>query len=460
MRVSGFWRPWTTAGVAGCALVMGTTAVASVATMAAQASPTRQSAATGHVSPNPAKGTPALAPTGATEQVRQIVQCRGTMYAVGTFTKIEWGGKTYSRHNAFSFSATSPYRIKSWNPDVNGQVNSIALTPDCGQAWLGGSFTKVAGTPVGNIAKVSASSGAVVKSWAHNANKVVATILYPGNGHLLVGGAFTSINGSSRSYYASLNPSTGRDDGYLNLTISGHYVFPGSGGNSTDIYKQELSPRHNHALVEGVFTSVQGQSRQQIFMLDLGASHGTVSAWNSSEFSRHCSTGHPFYIKAAAWSPDQSTVYIATTGFHPFNWNHSFPLTGLCDVAAAFPATQTGGLHHKWINYTGCDSLYAAATDGSTVYVGGHERWADNPRACNKPGQGAIPAPGMAGFTPGGSLLTNSSGSQGRYRRARGLGADDMLRTAAGLWIASDNLAGANTCGGVSGHAGICFLPN
>jgi hypothetical protein len=43
---------------------------------------------------------------------------------------------------------------------------------------------------------------------------------------------------------------------------------------------------------------------------------------------------------------------------------------------------------------------------------------------------------------------------------ARGLGADNMLLTSAGLWIASDNYANANTCAGVFGHAGICFLPN
>jgi hypothetical protein len=68
----------------------------------------------------------------------------------------------------------------------------------------------------------------------------------------------------------------------------------------------------------------------------------------------------------------------------------------------------------------------------------------------------------MGGFTPGpsgGSLLLNSAGTAGLYSRGRGVGADDMLLTSAGLWIASDNLAGVNQCGGVSGHAGICFLP-
>jgi hypothetical protein len=34
-----------------------------------------------------------------------------------------------------------------------------------------------------------------------------------------------------------------------------------------------------------------------------------------------------------------------------------------------------------------------------------------------------------------------------------------MLVTPAGLWIASDNDAGTDTCGGISGLAGVCFLP-
>jgi len=460
MRAIGFRRAWAPTGMIGCALAAGTTILTSAASAGVTAPSAPQSAVAGHVSPNPAQGTPQLAPIGSTEQVRQIAECDGIMYAVGMFTAIEQGGKTYSRHNAFSFSATAPYRITPWNPGVNGEVNSIALTPDCSHAWLGGSFTKVAGTSARNIAKVSTATGAVVPGWAHNASKVVDTVLYTPSGHVLAGGEFTSINGSGRNFYASLNPSTGRDDGYLNLNISGTYVYPGVGPNYTRAYNQQLSPDGRHVLVEGVFTSVQGRSRQQIFMLNLGANHGNLSDWNSAEFSQHCVGAHPFYIKGAAWSPDQSTVYIATTGEHPNTWNGSFPFSGLCDVAAAFPTTPSNWLHPNWVNYTGCDSLYSAAADASTVYVGGHERWADNPKGCNQPGAGAIPAPGLGGFTPGGSLLTNSGGTAGRYSRARGFGADDMLRTSAGLWIASDNFDGSVTCGGVTDHAGICFLPN
>ena len=34
-----------------------------------------------------------------------------------------------------------------------------------------------------------------------------------------------------------------------------------------------------------------------------------------------------------------------------------------------------------------------------------------------------------------------------------------MLATSAGLWIASDNVDGSQTCGGAQNLSGICFLP-
>jgi hypothetical protein len=421
------------------------------------------SAQSARVSPGPVAGTPQLAPNGTTEQVRQLVQCGGTMYAVGRFTRISQGGVTYPRDNIVSFSASPPYRVTSWAPSVNGTVNSIALAANCATAYIGGTFSKVAGSAAANLAAVSTSHASLVGSWAHHTNGQVNTVLRAPIGHLLVGGQFTSVNGTSRDYYASLSLRTGRDDGYVHgLRISGSYSYPGADPNHTGIFNQQLSPDGQHVLVEGTFTRVQGNARQQIFMLNLGRGHGNVSNWYSPEFSRFCAADHPFYLKAAAWSPDGSTVYVATTGYHPAGWKNTFPLTGLCDAVAAFPGTRQGGLAHEWVNYTGCDSLASVAADASAVYAGGHERWGNNGRGCNAAGSGAISSPGMGGYTSGpkgGALITAPGRPAGEYSRGRGVGADDMLITRAGLWIASDNLDGTDTCGGIHGHAGICLLP-
>ena len=434
----------------------------------------------GVVSAAPATNTPHLKATedNPTEQIRQLVQCGGTMYAVGTFTTIIRQSNTYTRYNVFSFSATAPYTVTSWAPDVVGTYGTTADTSatintigfangNCQDAYIGGKFTSVNGTAVQNIAEISTTTGNVVSTFASKASGAVQTIVGVGN-HLLVGGLFTGVNGDTTDpYMASLSPATGKSDGFLHLNISGNYNFPGVSSNPTQVYNQQLSHGGTLDLVEGDFTSVGGLQREQIFMLNVGGSSATVTGWTSPEFDGsssaypyQCATIEPFYIQAAAWSPDDSTVYIGTTGYHPNGYPvGATPRTGLCDAAAAFPATQTSVLAN-WVNYTGCDSLYSAAADANAAYFAGHERYSMNPDDCDALGTNGYNAPGMEGLDPAnGNLYVNTAGTAGYYSRDRGLGADDELLTSAGLWIASDNLDGSQMCGGVQNLSGICFLP-
>jgi hypothetical protein len=424
---------------------------------AAQAGTGGEQPPSGVVSATPAANTPHLAAsTTTTEQIRQLVQCGGTMYAVGTFDSIKKGSTSYARRDIFSFSASAPYAVTSWAPNVVGStstgetgtnaINSIAFAGgNCSVAYIGGHFTSVNGASVSDIAAISTSTGNVISTFAHSANGGVDTLAAV-NGHLLVGGTFTSINGANIPYMVSLSPSTGMSDGFLNLSIQG-----------SKVYNQQLSHGGTLDLVEGVFSSVGGLTRHQMFMLSVGGSTASVTAWYSSDFEVSCVQS--FWARAAAWSPDDSTVYVATTGYHISGGSTHGPQTGTCDVALAYPATQKL-VSHNWINYTGCDSLYAAAADSKGAYFAGHERYSMNQQACNTLGPGGYNAIGMEGLDPAnGHLYLNSGGTAGLYSRARGLGADDMLFTSAGLWIASDNLDGSETCGGVYGHAGICFLP-
>ena len=477
MRRAGHWRLWGTAGVMTVALVTGASGLASaspaVPKAPGHAGRAASAPAAGPVSPIPASGTPhLLKKTSPENMIRQIVQCGKVMYAVGRFSKIIWNGTTYSRDNVFSFRASAPYTITSWSPGTNGKVNSIALSGDCSHAYIGGDFTTVHGTPADHLANVRTSNGTVVLSWPRQVNNAVNTVLLTPNGHLLVGGLFTSINGhTNHPYLASLNPSSGATQGYLTLTISGRYHFCDSTQCSvhfaTQIFNQQLSHGGTLVLEEGVFTSVGGKARQQIFMLNLAGSSAAVTGWTSPEwdgskgnlpggYAYQCWFDESFYIRSAAWSPDDSTIYLGTTGFQPWNWEGSRPRTGLCDATSAFPATQAS-VTHQWINYTGCDSLYAAAADASAVYVGGHPRWLNNSHGCNVAGPNAISYRGMQALhaDSGTPVLTPSGKAQYSMSRAN---ADDMLVTPAGLWIASTNRFGSDVCNHASGHAGICFL--
>jgi hypothetical protein len=442
------------------------------------------SAATGPVSPTPVSGTPVLVPNGTTETIRQVADCGGTMYAVGSFTSIKGSNGSFTRNNAFSFSdsATNSFAVTPWAPNVNGEVNSIAFNSTCTDAYIGGQFTSVNGTTVANIAEIDTTTGNVVTTFKSqvgggHVDTILAMTDGLGNPHLLVGGTYTSIGGNkgANPYYASLNPATGKDDGFLHLGISGHITFPGVKNNSTEVYNQQQSHGGSLILVEGDYTTVGGVNRRQIFMINVSGATAALTGWTSPEFDGsdpngtlnpndkyfNCGASHPFYIHAAAWSPDDQKIYIADTGVKAILWNGTFPLVGLCDAAAAFPATQAQ-VFSDWIAYDGCDSLYSVAAGGDAVYVAGHDRWFNNQNQCNKAGTGAIPDNGLAGLTPGptgGSLILNSTGTAGMYSRSRGHGADDMLLNTSGLWIASDNFGGGTSCGGQAGFAGLCFLP-
>jgi hypothetical protein len=331
-------------------------------------------------------------------------------------------------------------------------VHTIALSTDCSTAYLGGSFTTIKGTSATRIAAVDTATGALKTTFQHNAAGVVNTLQYT-HGQVIAGGRFLTINGASRNRLASLDPTSGSVTGYVNFPISGAYP-----NTSTQVFNSQLSHSGAKMLVEGVFTSFAGKARQQIAMLDLGSSPATLDAWTSSEFSQACDKSEAFYVRAAAWSPTDSTVYIGTTGFKPASGPGSLvnqPRAGLCDAAAAFPSTSTS-VSHRWVNYTGCDSLYSVAADANDVYVGGHERWANNPNGCDSAGPGAVSRPGIGSISPTSGLATSWNPT-----RSLGHGADDLVVTNAGLWVASDTYTNglAQKCGGLANHGGICFFP-
>jgi len=159
-----------------------------------------------------------------------------------------------------------------------------------------------------------------------------------------------------------------------------------------------------------------------------------------------------------AWSPDDRTIYAVSTGYHPLSGpgsSTSQPRAGLCDAAFAFSAASSAQ-STLWVNYTGCDSYYGVVADSQNVYVGGHERWANNPNGCDFAGPGALSRPGLADLNPVGG-----SANSWNPTRSLGHGVDDLVLTTAGLWVASDTfkLGKSQMCGHQTNHGGICFLP-
>ena len=405
-------------------------------------------------------GSPTSGTDGTVEVVRQIVQCGSVMYAVGSFQQVRNPASTapIARSNAFAFRAVAPHTVLPWNPNVNGQVDTVDCAPD-GGILIGGSFSSVGGAAVRNLTKVDATTGANRPFALQPAGRVAhIEVVTPTGGvpHLLVGRY-------SAPYLRSVNPNTGAADAYPVPAFSGTYQYEGVVAQTPRVYNMTVSPNGQAVLMTGIFTSVGNQRHQQVVRINLTATGAVVSPWSPTELYENCSGRQPFYAQDAAWSTDGTRIFVATTGYR-LQSERLLPAaqrpqvrTGPCDAAisyAAEPQVEFNG--HQWINYTGCDSLYAIAADASTVFIGGHQRWISNGDECDR--NDRAPGRAQAGL---GHVTPTTGADQPGPSRGRGYGANDLLRTSAGLWIASDNQANTAGCGtATGGRMGICFLPN
>lgn len=137
---------------------------------------------------------------------------QGGWFIGGDFRKV--GGKG----RVTLAQITSTGAVSTWNPKTDGVVNALALTPN--GLVVGGAFTTVNGLSAPNLALVNASTGALAPGWKPTPNLAVRALASDG-GSVYVGGDFTSINGASRSRLVRLAAATGATETAFTGTASG-----------------------------------------------------------------------------------------------------------------------------------------------------------------------------------------------------------------------------------------------
>jgi hypothetical protein len=380
------------------------------------------------VSTNPANFTPNVA-SGA---VYKFVQVGGTMYAGGAFSSVSTPagvspGGTFARSNIVAFNASTGVISTSFAPSVNGEV--WALASNGTSLWIGGTFTSVNGVARRGLAKLNPTTGAVDTAFNANFGSGKVTELALVGGRLLAGGTFP---GKLRA----VNPNTGANTGYLNLSISGSVT---SNAGPVEVYRFAVNPAGTRLVAVGNFTSVAGQTRYRAFMLTLGATSGTLNAWYYPPLQNLCRAGSlPDYMRDVDFSPDGSWFAFVSTGFIPQSGGVG---RDLCDATARFETDVASPARPTWINYTGGDTLHSVAATDVAVYVQGHQRWLDNPQGSNAPGPGAVSRPGIGAINPSTGLALGWNPT-----KERGVGGKDLYVTSQGLWVGSDtNRIGGET---------------
>jgi hypothetical protein len=351
-----------------------------------------------------------------------------TVYVGGTFSQVfePLSGNNYARPDLYAYDETTKL-VTSFAPSFNGQVWGLAHSPDGRYLYAAGNFSTVNGLARKGLVQFDLTTGAVTAFNAHLDGQG-RTVDYVGT-HLIVGGAFAHVNGVSRVALASLDPTTGAlQSSYLNAGLSGTVS---STAGATSVLHSAVNPAGTQMAFAGNFTSAGGATHWRTFLLDLGATSATVSAWNAPILQQPCKSDTiPNYVSDLSYSADGTWFAMATTGYK----NASGPLTStVCDALARFSTSVVSGGIPTWVNYTGCDSLYAVLVEPDAVYVGGHNRWLNNPSGCDSAGPGAVSRPGIGAVDPttGQALAWNPT-------RSRGRGADHLEMTTKGLAVLSD----------------------
>jgi hypothetical protein len=104
----------------------------------------------------------------------------------------------------------------------------------------------------------------------------------------------------------------------------------------------------------------------------------------------------------------------------------------MCDTATRFENVDASE-DWTWVQRTGGDTLYSVAATGAAVYVGGHQRWLDNPYGEDFKGPGAVDRPGVGALDPstGKALAWNPTTSLGAGMR-------EITVTPDGVWFGDD----------------------
>ena len=186
---------------------------------------------------------------------------------------IQSNGKIIIGGNFGTYNGTSRNKIARLNADgsldgtfipgtgANDPVFTTAIQNN-GKIIIGGWFTSYNGTVINRIARLNAD-GSLDGTFnpGTGANQVVRTTAIQSDGKIIIGGDFTSYNGTAINHIARLNT-----DGSLDGTFN-----PGAGAN--DIVRTTAIQSDGKIIIGGEFTSYDGTTRNRIARLN-GVSGG------------------------------------------------------------------------------------------------------------------------------------------------------------------------------------------
>ena len=337
-------------------------------------------------------------------EVTKIVQVGGTMIAAGLFTTVAepMNGTQYPRANIFAWDKATGVVDQTFKPTLDGQVQQLLEGPVVGgrpTVYVAGDFTKVNGKGPNHLQLLDVNTGLAVPSFkAPSTNGGIETIELLPNNRLFIGGFFTKIAGVTHGELATLNATTGAlDAAYMNIDVAGHHNNSGTGAQAP------VGPRESGVNAAG---DAPGRDRQlqdrrgpdpQPDRHDrprrgLGdgldhLGHHPVLADLLLERLRQLHARRRDVARTAptSSSPPPAARTRRTCATPPARWETMATGTALLPT---------------WVANSGGDTLWGVGISDAAVFVGGHNRWMNNPTGTDNARAGCRSPPGPVRARP------------------------------------------------------------
>jgi uncharacterized delta-60 repeat protein len=206
--------------------------------------------------------------TGANQSVLSMaIQSDGKIIIGGTFTT--YNGTTVNRIVRLNTDGTIDTSFMTGTA-MNSSLDAIAIQPSDGKIIVGGAFTTYNGTTVNRFARLNTDGtlDTTFMTGTSSGGQVRQIVIQPDN-KILICGTLTTYNGTSRNRIARINM-----DGTLDMTFN-----PGTGASNT--VSSVALQADGKVIIGGAFVTVNGVARNRIARfntdgtLDMGFDPGT-----------------------------------------------------------------------------------------------------------------------------------------------------------------------------------------
>jgi PKD repeat protein len=311
--------------------------------------------------PAPVLQPPATAVTAdrlPTVQINGVVWSQAvvgnTVYAGGSFANARPAGAApgtnlTARGNLLAYDITTGNLVTSFAPNLNGQVLSVAASPDGSRIYVVGDFTTANGVARRRVAAYSTATGQLITSFNPSGVNSQARAVIATNDTVYVGGGFAGTgDGSLRNNLAAFRAS---DGGLLPWNPNADYT----------VWALAISGDGSSVFAGGSFRNVGGQPAYGLAKISGTGTGPLDTSWQATNTVRNA-------------GPDAGISSLRIQGSFLYGTTWHFGPGG--NLEGTFKAPVGSGVV-EWV--TDCHGdVYSSFMSNGIVYTAGHAHYCGN----------------------------------------------------------------------------------